>query len=267
MISTMLSRGSRGPDVEELQTALLYSGFSPGAIDGWFGSGTRAAVIAFQNSEGLLADGIAGPRTLFALGLAKSSDLADATGQLTVDVVSQMCPYAPFAHIQRCLPGLIGSHKKYKLVDKTMLLMSIATINAETGTFLPISEYLSQYNTSPDGPPFGLWDNRKDLGNLGPDDGAMFKGRGFIQLTGRYNYTLYGPKLNPPVDLVSNPEAANDVDTAADLLCLFLADREIQIKDALANGNMQVARRLVNGGTNGLAAFESAYLIGDGLLT
>ena len=42
--------------------------------------------------------------------------------------------------------------------------------------------------------------------------------------------------------------------------------REVQIKDALLNGNLQAARRLVNGGLNGLDRFSEAYRIGDSLL-
>jgi peptidoglycan L-alanyl-D-glutamate endopeptidase CwlK len=266
MGSTPLQLGDKGPDVLTLQQALQGAGFSPGALDGDFGGGTQAAVVAYQNSEGLLADGIAGARTLNKLGLIESPALPDATSQLTVQTVSRMCPDAPIGHIQQSLPPLVASLTKYELVDKTMLLMAVATIHAEAATFLPINEGLSRFNTSPGGQPFDLYDFRKDLGNNAVGDGARFKGRGFIQLTGQNNYAFYGPKLNPPVDLVANPDAANDVATAADLLSLFLSDRELQIKDALAHGNMQAARRLVNGGTYGLDAFTAAYQTGDSLL-
>ena len=52
-----------------LQQALQAAGFSPGAIDGSFGLGTEAAVLAFQRSKGLAADGVVGPNTATALGL------------------------------------------------------------------------------------------------------------------------------------------------------------------------------------------------------
>ena len=98
-------------------------------------------------------------------------------------------------------------------------------------------------------------------------DGTLFCGRGFIQLTGRANYKKYGPRLSPQVDLVVNPELANQVDIAADLLALFFSDRELQIKNALLHQKYQAARRLVNGETNGLDRFSSAYQIGDGLIS
>ena len=93
-----------------------------------------------------------------------------------------------------------------------------------------------------------------------------YRGRGFIQLTGRSNYRRYGAQLQPAIDLEAHPELANAADVAADLLCLFLADRELLIKDALLAGNFQAARRLVNGGRHGLAEFTQAYQAGDALL-
>ena len=259
----MLKLGDSGPEVLALQQALLARGFNPGAADGEFGQATQAAVIAFQNGEVMLADGVAGPRTLSALGLAESAALPDDTARMTVEVARLMCPDARPANVQANLPILLASMRKYGLVDKPMLLMAVATIRAETAGFVPLDEGQSRFNTSPSGAPFDLYDHRRDLGNTGPTDGADFKGRGFIQLTGRNNYALYGPKLNPPLDLVAEPERANSPSVAADLLCLFLADRELQIKDALMHGNMQAARRLVNGGSNGVDAFTAAYNAGD----
>src|SRR5437588_3727239 len=63
----VLKQGSSGPDVTELQQKLKDLGFDPNGVDGNFGPGTKAAVIAFQQSKGLLADGIAGPAILAAL--------------------------------------------------------------------------------------------------------------------------------------------------------------------------------------------------------
>ena len=62
-----LQQGASGSAVIDLQQRLQKAGFSPGAIDGSFGPGTKAAVIAFQRSKGLVADGIVGPATWAAL--------------------------------------------------------------------------------------------------------------------------------------------------------------------------------------------------------
>lgn len=61
--------GDHGPRVEELQLVLNQTGFLADAPDGYFGPITRAAVESFQRAAGLEVDGIAGPRTLAALGL------------------------------------------------------------------------------------------------------------------------------------------------------------------------------------------------------
>src|SRR5213595_3146487 len=69
----ILKQGSSGPDVTELQQKLKDLGFDPNGVDGHFGPGTRDAVIAFQQSKGLQADGIAGPATLAAFNPAAAA--------------------------------------------------------------------------------------------------------------------------------------------------------------------------------------------------
>ncbi|MDD3694314.1 MAG: peptidoglycan-binding domain-containing protein [Candidatus Pacebacteria bacterium] len=65
-----LKVGSKGAQVTALQSALNSLGFNAGAADGIFGNGTKAAVVAFQASKGLVADGIVGPATGAALSAA-----------------------------------------------------------------------------------------------------------------------------------------------------------------------------------------------------
>ena len=62
-----IKTGSKGSEIEELQRRLKDEGFEPGPIDGVFGKKTKAAVIAFQKSCGLEADGVCGPLTWRAL--------------------------------------------------------------------------------------------------------------------------------------------------------------------------------------------------------
>ena len=84
-----LREGSRGEDVTALQQKLQDRGFPPGRIDGNFGLGTEAAVLAFQQSEGLFADGIVGPGTAVALGfLEKEPEIPE----ITLEIVSRMVP-------------------------------------------------------------------------------------------------------------------------------------------------------------------------------
>jgi hypothetical protein len=66
---SVLTLGDRGPEVVALQQRLNEREANL-LVDGIFGSGTRAAVIAFQARSGLRPDGVVGPRTKAALGLA-----------------------------------------------------------------------------------------------------------------------------------------------------------------------------------------------------
>ena len=85
-----------------------------------------------------------------------------------------------------------------------------------------------------------------------------------MQLTGRANYTKY--KSRTGIDLVSDPAKANDPTIAASLLALFLQDKEARIRDALAFGDLAEARKLVNGGSHGLAEFTAAFRTGERIL-
>ena len=69
---TKLRRGEENDPavVTELQQALTSAGYDPGAADGVYGSGTEAAVVAFQEDNGLTADGVVGPDTATALNNA-----------------------------------------------------------------------------------------------------------------------------------------------------------------------------------------------------
>jgi len=71
LIDGVLVRGERGAPVAELQRQLKAKGYYDGAIDGRFGYGTEAAVLAFQRANKLEADGFAGPMTLAALSAPK----------------------------------------------------------------------------------------------------------------------------------------------------------------------------------------------------
>lgn len=181
---------------------------------------------------------------------------------MNIEIAMRMLPHAPRANVETNLPLVLNALIAPQLADKTMILMALATIRAETGSFLPLSEGQSHFNTSPGGHPFDLYDSRADLGNLGPPDGERFKGRGFIQLTGRSNYELHGAAIGLGPQLIAEPDLANDPAIAAQLLASFLKHHEMQIRAALSTHNLGEARRLVNGGSNGLAAFEAAYNAG-----
>ncbi len=70
--TAVLRQGSTGGEVKEVQRRLKNWGYYTGAVDGIFGAGTRRAVIAFQQKNGLTADGIVGKATYKALGMNDS---------------------------------------------------------------------------------------------------------------------------------------------------------------------------------------------------
>jgi peptidoglycan L-alanyl-D-glutamate endopeptidase CwlK len=288
----LLKRGSSGPDVLTLQSALKQLGFDPNGMDGRFGGGTEAAVKAFQRSKGLTPDGIAGPNTMAALQANAAVAGADVTGATTSAATStttgttvpdtatsttnctvtpaactKMFPGVPIKNIETNLPFVMEAMQAAGLGDKNMVLMALATIRAETGNFTPLSEFQSKFNTAPGGAPFGLYDNRRDLGNQGPPDGSSFKGRGYIQLTGRANYKEHGAAIGMGNQLVTNPALANQPDIAAKLLASFLKSKEAKIRSALRQNDLRTARKLVNGGSHGLDAFTQAFNIGKTVIS
>ena len=66
-------RGSSGSEVRQIQEKLKRWGYYNGSIDGVYGSRTEEAVKSFQRKNGLTADGIAGRKTLNAMGIYSSS--------------------------------------------------------------------------------------------------------------------------------------------------------------------------------------------------
>ena len=184
-----LKRGSSGAAVVVLQLRLEELGFDPGGIDGNFGPGTERAVRAFQDINGLTVDGVVGDTTAAALDFDPDAEIPSGFEGVSVTAVSRMfSPHTPLKNIREHLPNVLGALVDSELRDQKMVLMALSSIRAETEGFEPISERQSKFNTSEGGLPFDKYDNRKDLGNQGPPDGERFKGRGFIQLTGRFNY-------------------------------------------------------------------------------
>jgi N-acetylmuramoyl-L-alanine amidase len=71
--------GSRGSEVTQIQTKLKRWGYYTGNIDGIYGSQTLAAVKYFQRKNGLTVDGIAGTKTLQAMGIFNSSNSSSSS--------------------------------------------------------------------------------------------------------------------------------------------------------------------------------------------
>ena len=85
-------------------------------------------------------------------------------------------------------------------------------------------------------------------------------------MTGRDNYRVHGAAIGLGNQLITNPDLANRTDIAAKLLASFLKNKEGAIRDALRAGDLKLARKLVNGGSHGLADFTDAFNIGKALI-
>ncbi|MEO8296695.1 MAG: glycoside hydrolase family 19 protein [Burkholderiales bacterium] len=101
------------------------------------------------------------------------------------------------------------------------------------------------------------------LGNSQPGDGKRFKGRGPIQITGRYNYRKYGELLG--VDLEAQPEATAKPELAFSIAGLFWVSNGLN-ELADAEQFITITKR-INGGTNGLAERRAYYEHAKAVLT
>jgi len=264
----LMTKGDAGGDVDRLRKALASTlgadaaGFpsmkaaAGSAIDDDF----DAAVRRWQTGIGIIADGIVGPRCQLLLGLAAPSPL-ELNPAVNVGNVSQLFPATKPANIARYLPYIEAALGSAGLADRAMVLGALGTIRAETEGFVPISEFQSKFNTPPGGAPFSSYDMRTDIGNGARGDGERYRGRGFVQLTGKANYKTYGDRIG--FDLVGFPDKANAPEVAAVILAQFLADKAVKFRAAVAAGDLRAARRLVNGGAHGLESFSDVFARAD----
>ncbi|HUF86458.1 MAG TPA: peptidoglycan-binding protein [Thermohalobaculum sp.] len=92
------------------------------------------------------------------------------------------------------------------------------------------------------------------MGNIEADDGWRYRGRGWLQLTGRANYRRFGRLLG--LDLEAEPGRAAEPGAAWRIAALYLATRRRNGRTALEwadSDNPEMVTRIVNGGLHGLA--------------
>ena len=153
---------------------------------------------------------------------------------------------APSQNVVDAWPLIMAGLDEQGIRTDLVEIAAAATVGTEVPDFLPICElggpeYLSRY------------DYNTELGNTEPGDGVLFKGRGFVQLTGRANYIAAGNALG--MDLVGNPDAALELAPAARVLAWFFkAHRVAEAADA---EQWITVRRRVNGGLNGWDRFSA----------
>ena len=128
------------------------------------------------------------------------------------------------------------------MTDKTERAQFLAQMAHETGNFKYSKEIWGPTETQKG------YEGRSDLGNTQPGDGKRFMGRGYIQITGRYNYNKFGKMIGK--DLVNNPELAEDPNIAAQVSLAYWKDRKIS--GPARRGDTLRVTKLINGGTRGL---------------
>lgn len=107
----------------------------------------------------------------------------------------------------------------------------------------------------------GSW-GKENLGNTEPGDGWRFHGRGYVQLTGRYNYTRAAREFG--IDLTSDPDKLAERETAADVALSYWRDRVVARGHQL---DVREATRDINGGFTHLAERKAAMARWERTLT
>jgi putative chitinase len=220
----LLKLGSEGEDVKKLQTKL---GVDP---IGKFGPKTEAAVKAWQSEHGLTADGIVGDKTWgVIMGVVESTPVSVPTvitepapvksvGGLKLQNLKGHVPDAVIAQIP-------DTAAKFEINTPLRLAHFLAQCGHESGGFKLAKENLNYsakglvgtfnkyFKTETDAKPYErqpakianrVYGGRMGNGPEASGDGSKFCGRGYIQLTGKDNYTAFGKSINE--DICSNPE-------------------------------------------------------------
>jgi hypothetical protein len=131
---------------------------------------------------------------------------------------------ANWPHIENCL-------RATGILSRDVAIAAMATVAVETAwTFRPIHEYGNDdyFNKK--------YDTRADLGNT-PEkdgDGAIYCGRGYIQITGKANYRRYGGLVGR--DLVNHPQMAMEPAVAGAILALYFKEHKIVELPSLRTG-------------------------------
>jgi hypothetical protein len=188
--------------------------------------------------------------------ITTSLTVADDLEKLTPEVVKSCWPAVPVDNVNQNLPLIKTALKEYGLTDRPMLAAAMAILRINSVRFAPFTETQNRFNTRA-GTPFDAYENRADLGNSEPGDGAKYIGRGFIGLTGRSNYRYFGQQLGIEQELLRNPDTANQPEVAARILASYLKRYSDPMRSAMAAGDYARGLRLVTGGTSDLAMFES----------
>jgi putative chitinase len=137
---------------------------------------------------------------------------------------------------------------KHGITDPTELNALLAQTGHESGNYRFLTEQGSRSY-------FDRYEGRRDLGNTQPGDGFKYRGRGYIQLTGRANYEQFAKFSG--IDVVNNPDLVATPSVGAEASLWYWKTR---VKPNVTDfSDVKHVTRLVNGGLNGLSDREQRF--------
>jgi putative chitinase len=261
----LLKEGSTGEDVKKIQEKLGVE------TTGNFGPKTKAAVVAWQKANGLKDDGIVGDGTwgkMFGSATATATPAAPvATAAGKIDL-TKLKGHVPDAVINQ-IPSIV---EKFNCNTPLRLAHFLAQCGHESGGFKAVSENLNysakgllgtfgkyfnattaaQYERKPEMIASRVYGGRMGNGDEASKEGYKFRGRGYIQLTGKSNYTSFTKFIGE--DCVANPDLVATKYPLASAAFFFDSNKLWSICDKGADdATVTAVTKRVNGGTIGLA--------------
>jgi len=262
----LLKVGSKGNEVKQLQEKLGL------AADGSFGPGTEKAVKSWQTANGLTADGLVGDGTW-------SKMFGGATAPVVPSSVSNVViPPSSFkleklkGHVPDAVIAQIpDTAAKFNITNPLRLAHFLAQCGHESGGFKAVSENLNysakglvgtfgkyfnsttaaQYERKPEMIASRVYGGRMGNGDEASKEGYKFRGRGYIQLTGKSNYTNFAKFIGE--DTIANPDLVATKYPLASAAFFFDSNKLWSICDKGADtATVTAVTKRVNGGTIGL---------------
>ena len=160
---------------------------------------------------------------------------------ITPDQLRELVPALCAASAEPHAAALGPAMAAFGISTPRRIAAAIAQFAHETGGFRTLRELGNDAY-------FDRYDGRDSLGNVHPGDGLKFKGRGYIQITGRANYAAAAEATGLP--LLDNPELAEEPRYAALVSCWWWQAHGLNKRaDAL---DFYRITKTINGGTNGI---------------
>jgi putative chitinase len=264
----LLRVGSTGEEVKKLQELLGVD------VIGKFGPKTEAAVKGWQSANGLTADGIVGPNTWAKMFATKQeapipAPVAQPVVQNTAFNLGKLKGHIPQAVIDQ-IPDTAA---RFGITNTLRLAHFLAQCGHESGGFRAVQENLNYgakgllsifkkyfktiekanaYQRKPEKIANLVYGNRMGNGDETSGEGWKFRGRGYIQLTGKENYKSFDATV--PEDIIANPDLVATKYALASAGFFFKKNNLWSICDKGSSSDVvtSVTKR-VNGGTIGLA--------------